>query len=151
MNLVEKYIRECDCLEIQDLKKQLEYCDEVAVKENDSEYKDLTYFAFSKAINNKYLFSHGWDNTAMIYPRNRVVWMPSLWELDRELGESVGYSFGDARVSYYENITKMDMEGQLYYVAVFKDSHDMHICSGGGYSPFLARIQLLKIIIKRER
>jgi len=154
-----EYIREADCELIQDYKKELDYCCEVALKISDREYDNKIYRAFSKGKNNKYLLSGSWsDVVSGIYPRSRLVWLPIGDLLDEEIVKICGedyrnyifeYSLSDdnekiydykAVIQYYT--PDIDPEdGVENYLAFYE--HDTN--------PLIAKIKLLKALLKENK
>jgi len=147
-NFTEEYMREADCEAIQGFKKQLDYCCEVAIKIDNHEYKENIYRAFSKGINNKYLFSGDWSGKDVyFYKRSMVVWLPSDGWLDNKILKICK----ERNYDYNVGTTKQPNYG--WWVQIndreLEDPEDVILIKGHN-NPLIAKIKLLKQLIKES-
>ena len=142
-NFSKEYIKEADCEEIQGLKKVLDYCSEVAIKVDNHKYEENIYRAFSKGINDKYLFSYDWNGKDVyFYKRSMVVWLPTGGQLDEEIvkickEKDLRYDFSHNEDSF--SVSTIDK--------LISDDTDLDI-EIENINPLIAKIKLLKQLLK---
>jgi len=145
-NFTKEYIREADCELIQDYKKELDYCCEVALKISDREYDNKIYRAFSKGKNNKYLLSGSWsDVVSGIYPRSRLVWLPTGDQLNEEIKQ---FCMKNPLLRY-----EVSWIGTCWEAYILENDFPKPkaILFEGNDNPLIAKIKLLKALLKENK
>lgn len=139
-----EYVEEADCEEMQEYRKVLDYCCDVAIKTDNHEYKKNIYKAFSRGINNVYLFSGGWDGKDVyLYKRSMVVWLPTGDQLEEEI-EKICDEKRYEYAAFYSGIWVATIE------PIRNIMNGVNSKEFKNLNPLIAKIRLLKQLLKQK-
>ena len=132
MNFTKEYIKECDCREIQGLRKE---------ELNKGDYAEVNYDTVhftAIAVQTGRFY-----NTSDYYWRHQYIWLPTSGQLDDEIVKIC------IKENYYYDITRSKGDEALWEAGVgeWADEEEGNLFSEVDHNPLIAKIKLLKQLL----